>query len=184
MLKTKRERNLVIIATIFGVTILLWSFMNPPGKSAPKVAIISLEEANAKKKTALKSLASISQDQDKLTPKITAMAYDLPPDQLEPRIVRNIQDIALKANVHIREIKPIKARKLADGNGSKVSMEVRFRAAFQPNVMKFLYLAEDPTGKLVVDKLSLISADARFRTVEVSAQIAVFTRSTAVSSGI
>ena len=97
--------------------------------------------------------------------------------------MRDIQAIALKSNIHIREIKPIKARKLADGSGSKVSMEVRFRAAFQPNVMKFLYLAEDPTGKMVVDKLSLTSADARFRTVEVSAQIAVFTRSTAVSSG-
>lgn len=182
-MKTKRERKLVIIASAAMTILLIWNFMNPPGKSAHKTAIISLEEANLKKKAALKTLENISRDQDKLVPQISKMAYDLPPDQLEPRVIRDIQAIALKSNIHIREIKPIKARKLTDGSGSKVPMEVRFRAAFQPNVMKFLYLAEDPTGKMVVDKLSLNSADSRFRTVEVSAQIAVFTRSTAVSNG-
>ena len=64
----------------------------------------------------------------------------------------------------------------------RVPVEVRFRAPFQPNVVRFLYDLENPSGRMVIDKISITSADARFRTVEVSAQITVFTRSSNGSS--
>ncbi len=122
--------------------------------------------------------ARLSREVKDLTPKVNDLAYNLAPDELVPRTVKDLQEIAVKSGVHIREIKPGRPKLLPSGMGSSVPIEAHFLAPFQPNAMKFLYYVEDPAGKMVVDKLDISSADPRRKTVEVSATVTVFTKVT------
>jgi hypothetical protein len=129
-------------------------------------------------------------------------AYNKPVEQLVPLVIRDLQATAQRAGIHLREVKPLRPKQVTeepvirpgqkttrttqtthDVLGARVPVEVRFRAQFQPNVVRFLYDVENPAGKMVVDKISITSADAKFKVVEVSAQITVFTRSSAGTSG-
>ena len=105
------------------------------------------------------------------------------PEQLSGVYHGKLIPLADKAGVHIREIKPLRSRTLPDGSVTRVPLEVRFNAPFQPNVMRFLYFAEDPTKKMVVDKFSITSTDAHLKTVDVTAQITVYTRSAIGAAG-
>ena len=179
---SSRERVLLVICVVFVVGVLFWS-LTSGGKSAGSRSLLSYEDAEQKRVAARKALGKMEADQKASTPRVAKMTYDLPPDQLIPRVIRDLQTIAGKSNVHLREVKPLRVRALPSGGGTRIPMEVRFRASFQPDIVRFLYYVEDPARKMVVEKLSMTSADVRTKNVDVSAQVTVFTRSTAGASG-
>ena len=116
-------------------------------------------------------------DEDVLQPRIMASSYEMSAEALQPRAVRDLQKIAARAGIHLRESKPLQPSGFHDAVGANVPIEVRFRTSFQPNVVRFLYYVEDPAGKMVVQKIDVTSTDAKFKTVDVTARSAVFTRS-------
>ena len=173
---SKRDRILLPVVLI-GVLVLIWGLLNPPAPTGGKGKLLPLAEAERKREVALRTLKRIGADSRDIEPRIQKMAFTLPADQLEPRVIRDLQTIAERSDVHLREVKPLRPRPLTNGIGSRVPVELRFRAPFQPNVIRFLYDIEDPEGRMVVEKMTLNSADAASRTVEVTALISVFTQS-------
>lgn len=170
-----REKRLVIIGVITVIAILIWNFM-PGGSSTSTAGMLATQDANNKTKDAEATLKMLNKESTGYEPRVEAMTYDMPPDELVPHVIRDLQQIAAKSGVHIRETKPVRPKVLPSGMGTSVPLEVHFLAPFQPNTMKFLYQVEDPNGKLVVDKLDITSADPRRKTVEVSVQVTAYTR--------
>lgn len=183
--KPKRPSLIVLVGLPLAVIVLLWSVLNPPS-SAPKAGAkgttptsnLTYAQAIQKQGETMRNLTDMQAKQEKIPGKIAAMAYTMPAEQLRPRIIRDLLAVANKAKVHLTEFKSLRPQLMASRQVARVPLEVRFRAAFQPNVVQFLYYLEDPKNKIVVDKLNVTSAQNRFQTVDVSAQISVFTRST------
>ena len=171
-----RDKKMIIGGIVFAVIIFIWNILTP--SSAGKGTTGLLSETKAKQDTAVNTRTQVrlTNEVSDLTPMVNDLAYSLAPDELVPRTVKELQEIALKSGVHIREIKPVRPKLLPSGMGSSVPLEVHFLAPFQPNAMKFLYYVEDPAGKMVIDKLDVSSADPRRKTVEVSATVTVYTK--------
>ncbi|HZO87600.1 MAG TPA: type 4a pilus biogenesis protein PilO [Chthonomonadaceae bacterium] len=174
----KREQVLIVLCSVV-VGAAVWLQLHPPPTPAGQSALLPPARAEQAYRAALRQIAQLSDDQAALEPRIARQAYDLPPDSLVPRLIRDLNRLADRAGVHLREIKPLRPHDLATASGTQVPLEVRFTAPFQPNVMKFLYFVEDPAGKMTVDKLALTSTDQKLKTVDVSAEIAAFTTWTA-----
>ena len=179
---SKRDKTLLLV---MGIVVLLAVFlvMTPSGGASGPKNMLPLDEATAKNvKTKLK-YRDLLAEKDRLEPQIKRITYNMAPEQLTAYITEDLYALADRAGVHIREIKPLRSRTLPDGSVTRVPLEVRFNAPFQPNVMRFLYFAEDPTKKMVVDKFSITSTDAHLKTVDVTAQITVYTRSAIGAAG-
>ncbi len=174
-----RERRLVTIGGVVVVLIVIFNILTPSGGGKSLAGTVPYAKAVKDNEVNERNAARLAREATELEPHVATLAYDLAPDELVPRTIRDLQQIAAKAGVHIREVKPIRPRTLASGMGSSVPLEVHFLAPFKPNTVKFLYLVEDPDGRMVVDKLDITSADPRQKTVEVAAQITVYTRSVA-----
>lgn len=173
---SKREIGMLVggVVVVFGIGI--YAILNPPPSAAGK-AQLTPAQASQQAKDKLAKITSMTRDQARLEPRIAQMSYDLPPDLLVPRLINDLQRIARKSDVHLREIKPQKPRDLGGVTGARVTLEIRFRAPLQPAVIKFLYFVEDPSGKMTVDKVILNTVDSKSNTVDVTALISVFTRS-------
>jgi len=202
----KRREQVLVGACVIIVAGSLWYVLSPSGGGG-KTNLIPLEQARAKTAASKVNVRKLTDEQVATEPSVRARAYNKPADQLVPVVVGNLQTAAERAGIHLREVRPLRAKLVTDesdpkaapqtqtkrtgrsGNvthevlGARVPVEVRFRAPFQPNVVRFLYDVENPSGRMVIDKISITSADARFRTVEVSAQISVFTRSSTGGAG-
>ena len=174
-----REKRLVYGGAVILIIILIWNFLSPSSAGPSMKGMVSLKEAQKNTDLNKRTQSRLAREVQELDPDINSKAYNSAPDQLVPTTVRELQKIALKSGVHIRDIKPVRSKVLASGMGAGVPIEVHFLAPFQPNAMKFLYYVEDPAGKMVVDKLDISSADPRQKTVEVSALVTVYTRNTA-----
>ncbi len=181
---SSRDKGLValmIFVVLIGVVLKLLP-SGTGGAGAGKQ--LSLEDAQKQTTQGNKQLKLMEDEMKARQPRIERMTYTMPAEQLSATVTQDLYTLADKAGVHIREIKPLRAKTLKSGNIARVPLEVRFRAPFQPNVMKFLYMAEDPANKIVVDKVSITSTDTHLKSVDVAAQISVFTRSlTGSSSG-
>ncbi len=173
-----REKRLVGIGAVILVIILIWNFLTPSGGGASTKGLVSLAKARSDTDLNRRNQARLERETKEIDPVIDKLASNTPADRLVPETVKSLQTIATKAGVHIREIKPVRPKLLASTMGSSVPLEIHFLAPFQPNAMKFLYYVEDPSGRMVIDKLDISSADPRKKTVEVSAQVSVFTRNT------
>lgn len=179
----RRERMLILIGIpVIGV-VLAFNFLVPPGATATKGGQVSLAEAEKRTKEAANTTRKIQADTVQLKPRIEQMSYSETAEELVPRVIRELQDTAEKSGVHLREIKPHRPAALPNNSGTRVPLEVHFRVPFQPNAIKFLYYVEDPAGKMVVEKMDITSADAKFKTVDVTAQITVFTRAPLKETG-
>lgn len=174
---SKRDQMMLVVLVVFLVTVFVWLRQTPPHNTGLTGPVLPLEEAESKRAVALKTIKQMSDDQDTINPRIASNAYDMSAEELQPRIVQDLQRLATRAGFHIRQIKSLHPHVLSSGQAVRVPLEVRFRADFQPNIVKFLYFVEDPAGKMVVDKVNLTGSDSKFKTVDVSAQISVFTRS-------
>lgn len=179
---SKRDRTLLIlmIVVVIGALALV---LAPSGKAgATSRNQLPLEEARHKNIAAKVQLKQLATEQTLLKPQIARLTYNMPAEQLTAYVTEDLYKLADRAGVHIREIKPLRSRTLPDGSVARVPVEVRFRAPFQPNVMRFLYFTEDPAHKMVVDKINITSSDTRLKSVDVDAQITVYTRYVAGSS--
>jgi len=174
-----REKRMVTIGGVIVIVILIFNILTPSGGGTSLKGLVPYAKAVKDNELNVRNAARLSRETTELEPHVATLASDIAPDELVPRTIRDLQQIAAKAGVHIREVKPIRPRVLTSGMGSSVPLEVHFLAPFKPNTVKFLYLVEDPDGKTVVDKLDITSADPRQKTVEVAAQITVYTRSVA-----
>ena len=65
---------------------------------------------------------------DQMQPRIERLTYTMPPEQLSATVTQDLYTLAEKAGVHIREIKPLRAKTLKSGSLARVPLEVRFRA--------------------------------------------------------
>ncbi|MBC7529616.1 MAG: hypothetical protein H7308_18975 [Chthonomonadaceae bacterium] len=178
-----RERNLFIVAGVVVLGAALFSILNPSGATAAKKGIfLPVAEAEAKRETSLKELRQINLSSGTIEPNIEKMSFNRPAEELIPRVVRDLQRIAKQSNIRLQEVKPQRSRPLTSGQGEKVPIDIRFRAPFQPNVTRFLYFVEAPEGKMAIEKFNITTGDAKTRSVDVSAQIVVFTRVLSVTT--
>jgi len=202
----KRREQVMVGVCVVIVAGSLW-FALAPAATGGKTNLVPLDQAIAKTKASKDNVRKLREDQIAIEPRVQAHAYDKPADQVVPIVVGSLQAAAERAGIHLREVRPLRPKTVTDAMdpnavtqttkgkssrssntthellGARVPVEVRFKAPFQPNVVKFLYDLENPAGRMVIDKISITSADAKFRTVEVSAQITVFTRSSTGAAG-
>ncbi|GEM_PF-1315425 len=182
--RSKREKLIMTVGVPLVLAVVAWNFLSPPAGQAAAKGEMSTEDAKAKLKDAQREMSKMRTDTDTMDPSIDKMSYKIPAEQLVPRMIRDLQKIADSSGIHLREIKPIRGKKLKSNAGVRVPVEVRFKATFQPDAIRFLYHVEEADSRMVVDKINISSADPRFKTVEVSATITVFTTSLAgFSSG-
>jgi len=181
--RSGREKTLLLIGVPVVLVVLAWNFLVPPSGATSQKGMLSTPEARKKLAEAQTENKKMIADEARMDPGIEKMAYKIPAEQLVPRVIRDLQTIADKSGVHLREIKPIRGKALKSNAGVRVPVEVRFKAAFQPDAVRFLYHVEESDSRMVVDKINITSADPKFKTVEVSATITVFTTSLAGYSG-
>ena len=172
----KRE-SFLIVAAIIVTIIAVWLSLPSSTASSTRSKMIPLKEAQDKTLAARRAVSKMETDSMEIGGRVEKLVYEESAEELTPQIIEALQKIAEKSGVHIREIKPMKAKIVADGTGARVPLEVRFRSNFQPNVVQFLYEVEDPAGKMSVEKINITSTDSKFKVVEVTAQITVFTKS-------
>lgn len=121
----------------------------------------------------------LEKEMEALKPRTAVMTYEEDPDAVVPTVVKKLQEVAAKTGIHIREIKPLRTRKM--GTLTKVPMSVRFTTEFRKSI-PFLYQIEAPEGKLVVEKVSITAPDPKKPTVELDVQVALFTRGGAAAA--
>ena len=176
--RTKSERGMIIamgIVVAIGVPLLVM----PAGGSSKK--LLSADDARKKFRVVVSDKTRLDQESDKLTPEIEKLTYNDAPDKLLPETVRVLQKCAKESGIHIREIKPLRAKNYL--TVTRVPVSVRFTTDFAKSI-PFIYRVEDPATKLVVEKLNISAADVRSRSVDVEVQVALFTRADApVASG-
>ena len=173
-----REKALIVIcalAAVVGIPLALIPIAGPKGKLLPYA------EAHRKYESALKEKLSLEDNTGRLRPALAKMTYDSPPEALIPKVIRALQDQAKKYGIHLREVKPLRARRIAAV--TKVPISVRFTASFVQSV-PFLYGIEDPSERLAVEKIAIITPDPKSRTVDIELQVVLFTTGTAVGTEI
>ncbi len=173
---SRRDRNALLFCVVAVAAILIWNALAPSGSPNGQAALLPLDQAESKRAIAVRTLKRLNTERDEMEPRIAKLAFDLTAAELVPRVVRDLYASADKADVHLFEVKPLHPRPLASGQGARIPLEVRFRAAFQPNVIRFLYYVEDPQNRMVVDRLNITSSEARLSSVDVTARISVFSR--------
>ena len=178
-IRSKRELYMIISAVVIAVVLLLWNTLFPANRTRVQTTQLSYAEATQKTEVAQRTLRRMRDEETEMLPRSAEYAYTQSAEELGPLITQKLVKTADASGVHLREIKPLRARTLASGTITRVPFEVHFRALFQPDVVRFLYRIEDPAEKMVVDKMDITSADSRFKSVDVSAQISVYTRNNA-----
>lgn len=174
-------RRIIVLLLVVAVVAIIWNFANPPA-SGQKGKALTKEEADKQIAAARAETKRMGAERLEMEPKIETLSADKPADELAPRMARDLQRIAKEANVHLSEIKPQRPRPISD-KLEKATIEVRFRAPFQPDAMRFFYLVEAPEGKMVVDKFTISASDNKRDSVEITAQITQFTRSLSSTGG-
>jgi hypothetical protein len=174
--RTKREKTLLILCIVV-LVVALASVLSPSGKPVVHHSVLTADAANAQYHTKEVTYKNLTAQLDAMDPRIQKMTFTQPPDTVSAVVTQDLQKVAARSGIHLSEIKPLRALKTTTGLVVRVPLEVRFRASFQPDVVRFLYYLEDPAGKMVVDKIDITSGDSRLKTVEVSARVSVFTQS-------
>ena len=139
--------------------------------------LLPAKEASTQYATALRNKDVLSRDIDKKKPEIDKMMFAIPPEQLAPQLVRQLQQFAKDSGIHLREIKPLRTRRT--GAVTRVPLTVRFSTTdFNKSFVGFVYRIEDPAGKLVVEKFSVTALDPKTRILDVEVQVSGFTKET------
>ncbi len=179
---TKSEQRLVGLMVVVCVPAVAYLLFAPKSAGNSKQALLTVEDADKKKKLTMGKIEAINTELTTLDAANERLTYDMTPEEIVPRVLRQLQQIALDSKVRLREVKPLRPVELKSGQGQKVPLEVRFRAPFQPNAMKFLYAVEDSKYKMVLDKINIASAENRLKAVDMTATITVFTRAAYVAN--
>jgi len=174
--RNAREKFLLVVcalALVIGVPLLLIPSYSGNSK------LPSAAEARLKYQSTVKQKDSMSAETDRVKPALDKAAYTDRPEQLLPQVIRSLQDTAKNSGVHLREIKPLRPRRI--GTLTKVPLSVRFTGTFTKTI-PFLYRIEDPSGRLVVEKFNVTTTDAKSRTVDVEVQVALYTQQAGTGS--
>ncbi len=174
--RTKSERNLIVIGGL-AVAIAIPLMLSPPSGSSKK--LLPAAEARQQYKTVVLEKTALDKQTDEIRPKLKVLASDALPDVILPNMVKSIQECAKNAGIHIREIKPLRMKQI--GTVTRIPLNVRFVSEFKQTT-KFLYDIEDPAGKLVVEKYSVSSSDAKSGLVDVEVQLTMFTTAKAAAN--
>lgn len=173
--RTPGERRMLVIGLIV-VAICVPLVLFPGGASGKK--LLSAREARQQYESKLKEKAQLESDNERIKPLMDQMVYTEAPEALIPKVITTLQGYAKDSGIHLREIKPLRSKKVA--GVTKETLSVRFTSEFGKTV-PFFYRVEDPAGRLVVEKFNLTASDPKSRTVDVDAQIALFTKSDAAA---
>jgi len=174
--RSPSERRMIIlgvIVVVIGVPLALF----PGGSSGKK--LLSAREASQQYEGKVKQKSELESNVDRVEPLMGQMVYSDPPEKLIPKVITTLQGYAKDSGIHLREIKPLRSKKVA--NLTKETLSVRFTSEFGKTV-PFFYRVEDPAGRLVVEKFNLTASDPKLRTVDVDAQIALYTQSGAADT--
>ena len=175
-----RER-ILLIACVLAVIIAVPLLLAPPDGGGGK--LLSASKARDEYQKQVRDKERMEAEVEKLKPRIAGLVYSEAPEKVLPRVIRTLQDQARKAGIHLREIKPLRAKKLS--GVTRVPLTVRFASRFDQS-LPFIYAVEDPAGRMVVEKFSISSPDSKSKTVDVEIQVALFTsdvEQTEVESG-
>lgn len=182
-IRTKREQVTLVVGALIVIGLLIWSALNPAKHSGSGDTLLPVTTAQHKQDLGEREMRRLALEKGDLEPRIASMSFSEPGEQITPQVVNTLERVAESSGVHLSEVKPEKPQMLPSGAGSRVSIDVRFKAQFQPNVVQFLFGVENPANRMVVDRLNIGSADPRFQSVDVSARISAYTRSVAGAGG-
>jgi hypothetical protein len=171
--RSPSERRMMILGLlviVIGVPLALF----PGGATGKK--LLSANDARLQYEKKLKQKAELESNMERVQPLMDQMVYSEAPEKLIPKVILTLQRYAKDSGIHLREIKPLRSKKVA--NLTKETLSVRFTSEFGKSV-PFFYRVEDPEGKLVVEKFNLTASDPKSRTVDVDAQIAAYTQGAA-----
>ena len=171
--RTSGEKILIplcVVAIIGGGLIMLMP-SGPPNKK-----LLSAADASQKYEDAAKEMKAKQTEIARLKPEIDELTFKDSPEQVIPRVIKTLQTTAGDSGIHIREIKPLRIRRVS--GLTKVPLSVRFSCEFAKTV-PFLYRTEDPANKLVVDRFNVTSPDPKSRIVDVEAHVSFYTSGTA-----
>jgi Tfp pilus assembly protein PilO len=175
--RTAGEKRLIVLCLVVLVVAVPVMLMPPSG---PTKKLLTAQEARLKYRETVDQKILLDKDNDRLKPEIEKLVYKEPPDQLLPQAIRTLQAYAKESGIHLREIKPLRAKQT--GALTRVPLSIRFTSGFDKTV-PFLYRVEDPAGRIVVDKLNVSASDPKTRMVDVEAQVSLFTRAAPAGSG-
>src|SRR6266581_2886735 len=123
--RNSRERLLILLALaagIVGIPIMLIS----PEKSSGK--LLSASKAGLEIEKAKTQIQTLDKETKRLKPELEKLVYKEPPEEVVPSVIKTLQTVAKQSGIHLREIKPLRARQLS--TVTKVPMTVRFTGQF------------------------------------------------------
>ena len=164
------REKVLIVACLVAVVIAVPMLLAPLPEANAK--LLPAAKARQEYDNKVRDKERMEAEVERLKPKIENLVYKEAPEKVLPRVIRSLQAQAKKAGIHLREIKPLRARKMI--TVTKVPVTVRFACRFDQSV-PFIYAVEDPANKLVVEKFSISSPDSKSKTVDVEIQLALYT---------
>lgn len=171
--RQRNARERVLLLTCIVVCIGAAWLVLSPGPS-PRGRQLTTAAAREQFREAEAEKVRLEQETADLRAAVSKAVFSESPDRLLPRAVKRLQTIARESGVDLKEIKPARVRTVADV--SKVTLNVRLATVgFGRPVVTFLYRLEEPSEKLVVEKLTITAPDPQARTVEVEVQVAMYT---------
>lgn len=173
---TPSERRMVIICVIV-VIIGAVLIMNPPAQTGKK--LLTAAQAATKREDLDRKIKLLRKETDELKPHIGALTYAEAPEVVVPKVIRTLQKCAGDSGIHIREVKPLRAKKYI--GVTRVPLNVRFTCEFGKSV-PFLYRVEDPENKIVVDKFTVTASDPKTHMVDVDVEVVLFTQGNGAAS--
>ena len=170
--RNPRERVYLAICLLVIVIVPLLNAFSPADQRHAK--LLSSREAQQKRADVVRDIEALDSEGDRLMPEIARLTFAGNPDAAIPEAIKKLQDCAAESKLHIREMKPLRARKIGVLYHAPIS--VRFSSThFTQEAVPFLYRIEDPAGKLVVEKLNMSAPDAKSASVDVELQVALYT---------
>jgi len=173
---TPSERRMVMICAIV-VVVGAVVLMSPPATTGKK--LLTAAQAVTKREDLDRKIKLLRKETDELKPHIDALTYTEAPEVVVPKVIRTLQKCAVDSGIHIREVKPLRAKKFI--GVIKVPLNVRFTCEFGKSV-PFLYRVEAPENKIVVDKFTVTASDPKKHTVDVDVEVDLFTQGNGAAS--
>jgi hypothetical protein len=171
--RTGSEKRMIILCVIVAV-VCVPLILTPPSGANKK--LLSASDARQQYRQKAQEKQEKESRIGELQPEIDRLTYKEPPEQVIPLAIKALQETAKAAGIHIREIKPMRIRRIA--GIVKVPLSVRFSCEFSKTV-PFLYNTENPSGKLVIERFNVTAPDSKSKIVDVEAHVAFFTTNTA-----
>ncbi len=168
--RNPRERLLILLCTVV-VVVAVVMVLNPADGSAKK--LVPAAEATKKSREYVQQARDMILESDELKKRIARASQTKPVDEVVPEMVIQLAKLAKDAGLHLREIKPIRAKRIA--GLTRIPVTVRLTTEF-PKCIPFLYSIEDPAGKLVIDRLNVSATDAKSREVDIEVMVSAFTQ--------